>query len=135
MIIPLSPENPELRVRLNQGFADRPPVNLVIRRPESNLRVALSELRFDGCWHGAPFSPSTPETLPALVYPCFDVSDEGDLVFRFDELLWRRPAGRYVGTVEGCDGQVLATIDIDLWGGPTGLTRVEVEEVGCQTSP
>jgi hypothetical protein len=61
-----------------------------------------------------------------LVYNCYNVNEEGDLVFRFDAQLWQRPPGHYAGEVEDACGRVLALLDIDLGGGPDEASWVDV---------
>jgi len=135
MIIPIHYHQPEIRLRLTGQPMDRDHVRLVIRRDGQDKPYLWSRITFEGFWPGHDLEAEEQRKeegrrLPDLVYPCFDISDEGDLVFRFDDLLWRRPAGRYVGLVEG-PGGLLAKLDIDLGGGPAELVQVEVEELGC----
>ena len=143
MIIPLYPHQPELRLRLSQPgpggrrLADAAGVRLVIRDPETSGDYPWSPIYFSGPWPGHDPAvegrerPGGNRGHPALVYPGFDLTDEGDLVFRLDKLLWRRPPGRYRGTVESVEGCVLAELDLDLWGSGVELERVELLEKDC----
>jgi hypothetical protein len=137
MIISLQPGQPELRLRLTQpGPEGRRPgdpgqIRLVIRPPRAGY-VMLSPIHRHGCWPGNEPRPERgPEDWPALVYPAFGLSEEGDLVFRFDDLLFRRPPGRYEGAVETTHGHVLAWLDLDLQSVPFNLERAQVVEVEC----
>lgn len=130
---------PELAVKLVQpgcqggqlvGYEG---IRLVITAPECACRLK-SELRFTGCWPGytTPYSDSNRiHDVPALVYPAFDINAKGETVFRFDHLLWERPAGRYIGTIELNDGTKLATLDIDLCNIPVFIDSVSVTHESC----
>jgi hypothetical protein len=121
MIIKLYNHQPELRLKLAQPgkhgslLASIDKLKLTIKAPAPPNNSLNSEIIRKGCWPGNP-----PENdhiglheLPALIYPAFDVSDEGEIVFRFDKLLWKRPMGRYLGYVT-LDSTTLAVLDIDL---------------------
>jgi hypothetical protein len=121
MIIKIYNHQPELRLKLGQPgkhgdmLASIDNLKLIIKAPAPPCHVVNSPIIRKGCWPGNPpendFIPL--DELPALIYPAFDISDEGEVVFRFDKLLWKRPVGRYEGFVV-LEGHVIATLDIDL---------------------
>lgn len=129
---------PELAVRLVQpgcmgGQLVTENLRLVITAPQCQCHLK-SPLLFTGCWPGftTPWSDAVyPHELPAVVYPAFETNDDGDVVFRLDDLLWKMPSGRYIGTIEFNNGQVLTELDIDLCNFPVLIDTVTVTGADC----
>lgn len=70
--------------------------------------------------------------IPTLVYPAFELDDDGRIVFYFDKRLWVQPPGRYHARVligGYCDK---THIDIDLCNRPIIIEQVAViSATGC----
>lgn len=66
----------------------------------------------------------TPDT--ALLYPAFDIDDEGRVVFYFDSKLDKLPPGRYIGYVNSTSGEQIDNFDIDLCNRPFRIEQVAV---------
>jgi hypothetical protein len=120
MIIRLQRHQPELRLRHGRpgglgGPLDARDLRLVIRPPAQTGGCGFTDIVRKGFWPGNPPENDShlPHELPALTYPCFEIDEEGDAVFRFDRLLWRRPCGRYVGHVNYGPKEI-ARVDLDL---------------------
>ncbi|MDR1872007.1 MAG: hypothetical protein LBS60_08870 [Deltaproteobacteria bacterium] len=121
MIVKIYREQPELKVTLVQpGHLGRDvfleEIKLIIEPPDPRKFAQLSPIIRLGDWgYPLPIEPYPPEhhRLPAIVYPAFDTDDEGAIIFRLDNHLWRRPSMRYVGHVMINSYEAL-TLDIDL---------------------
>lgn len=94
----------------------------------------LTTLHFEGCWAGH----ETPVTYygcapdrPALVYPAFDVTDDGEVLFRFDDRLSELPRGRYIGDIKLADGTCIRSLDIDLCSTTALISRVTLPVSVC----
>jgi hypothetical protein len=120
MIIKICRGQPELKItfydlsRCAQSL-DLEKTRLVITAPNPKPGNLLSPIIRKGDWGYPPPFPWPPElhAQPAIIYPAFDVDDEGAITFRLDDHLWRRPPGRYIGHVMIGDHEAL-TIDLDL---------------------
>lgn len=72
-----------------------------------------------------------PHEIPVLIYPAFDTDDEGAVVFWFDDELWKRPPGRWIGEVQTRSGHVLVTLDLDLCTVPFITDKVSITSETC----
>lgn len=142
-IIKLCYGQDELAIRLQQPGCDGRQVigfsryQLHICAPAPCKPCRFTKFIFTGCWLGyedwenKPYKPL--HELPMLTYEAFDVTDDGLIVFRFDEELWRRPPGRYIFTFvyNYGPGQFVpvAELDVDLCNAPTVLDKVVVTEL------
>jgi hypothetical protein len=131
MIIKLQRWQPELRLLIGRpkGLGGPPDVRdlrLVIRAPAPHGLEKCSEIRRYGFWPGNPpeNDPPPQHELPALVYPCFELSEDGEAVFRLDSQLWKRGTGRYLGHVNMRD-HTITVIDLDL--GPVDWRVMKAE--------
>lgn len=120
MIVKILRHQPELRLKIGRpkGYGGPPDVRdlrLVIRAPAPEGLGKASEIIRHGFWPGNPPENDRPplHEYPALIYPCFDLTPEGEAVFRFDYHLWRRPFGRYLGTVS-LGSHVITVLDLDV---------------------
>lgn len=142
-IVQLCRGQPELSVRLVQPgcnggqLVDFQNIRLVIKPPRPCMChkvMPLSPLYFHGCWpgHDTPWGPRVPpEERQLLVYPAFNITEQGDIVFRFDEQLWEYPSGRYEGHIELQDGTPITVLDIDLCNTPLLVESVSVVQPLC----
>jgi len=109
-------------------------IRLVIQAPDCGC-AGQSPFIVYGCWPGydGPIGEAhiPPHDRPALVYPAFDINDEGDTIFRFDRRLWTMPGGRYIGTIEFNNGDIIDQIDIDLCTIPFLVDRVSITLEVC----
>jgi hypothetical protein len=122
MIVRIYQGQTELRVNLvepgkyGRKLASKEGVRLVVVPAERPPHVNVSKIIRTGRW-GWPLPageyPSDPTALPALVYPCFDVAPEGELIFRLDKQMFERPCGRYIGKV-WVGHHEAARLDLDL---------------------
>jgi len=136
MIIKLRYGQPQLKLRLVEAACtgtvlSKDGLSLVIREPELDpkLCVRTSPWVIEGCWpHYRGPHDTTPPPKPSLVYPAFDMDDDGSIIFQLDNKLSAWPPGRYLGTVVNRDGIVLASLDFDLQSTPYIIDRVEVRE-------
>lgn len=124
-IIKILRGQPSLAVRLvsqgepGQQMVDYKNVRLVIVAPrEQREESLLSVQKFTGFWPGHDtekwndqFVP--PEETPIIVYPAFTIDEDGKIVFRFDDKIYKR-RGRYKGIIELNDGTILTTLDLDV---------------------
>jgi hypothetical protein len=139
MIIKIRRGQPELRLSLVQPGRDAlkladEDLRLIISSPHCD-HLLKSPLIFEGCWPGREhWRDNQPHDWPALCYPAWEVSDEGDVVFRFDELLFQRPPGRYIGQVEWRDGRPIARLDLDLDNSPYILDKITVITAPCNAA-
>lgn len=141
-IVRICQGQPELKVRLSTGgcngqqLVDYHHLRLVIIAPHCNrCELPLSPQKFTGCWPGHDTekwneSFILPEEQPLLIYPAFDVDENGDIVFRLDSQLWQR-TGRYVGLVETTDRQKLVELDLDICTNKFIIDRVTVGSNSC----
>jgi hypothetical protein len=89
-------------------------VFLAIKHPTPPPGGEDTRIVREGFWPGFPPAPRPDQwNLPPTVYQADDLTPRLELVFRLDDELWRRPPGRYEGTifVRGCPA---AWLDIDL---------------------
>lgn len=139
MIIKIRRGQPELRLSLVQPGRDGAKLasdnlRLIISAPHCDC-LLKSPLIFEGCWPGHEIREEVPpHEWPALCYPAWEVSDDGDVVFRLDELLFQRPPGRYIGQVEWKDGRPIARLDIDLDSGPYIIDKITVISAPCNAA-
>lgn len=68
-------------------------------------------------------------TITALVYPAFEVDDDGNVVFYFDSKLWNMPPGRYRGQVMIGGSCSQTCFDIDLCNRPVVIDAAVVVSV------
>ena len=143
-IVKICQGQPELRVALEtpgcQGsrLADADSIRLRLFAPP--LKCALKSpiinigCRLPGSVPPQPWGWDTtcvPHELGTLVYPAWEVSPEGEITFRFDDLLWSLPQGRYIGVVEFNDGGTIAELDIDLCGERFVIDSVTTRSPDC----
>ena len=119
MVVKLSRGQPELRVKLGEPGGGPPltrtdGVRLELKAAGPHLDCGLSRITRDGCWPGFPTGDLIPiwDDLPRLVYSAFETDCDAAMVFRLDHHLWRRPPGRYVGTIL-LEDKAIAWLDID----------------------
>lgn len=124
-IVKICQGQPSLAVRIvtpgcNGGqVIDYKQLRLVIMSPPAKrCELPLSPQHFSGFYptHDVDKwneSFILPEEEPLLIYPAFDVNDNGDIVFRLDRQMWCR-RGRYVGVIETIDGRKLVELDLDI---------------------
>lgn len=124
MIVKVLRGQPEIRVVLavpgtvDERRLDPERARLIITAPRPPSHGGVSRIIRRGWWPFPPMSgqpdvyPPDPDLWPALVYPCFEVDDDGALVFRLDDLFFDRPCGRYIGRLE-VDGRAVKDFDID----------------------
>jgi len=139
-IIKIRQGQPELRVSLVSSGCDGvqliavEDIRLVITSPVCECGDLVSPIINIGCKLPGCFPyPSwgyrprcSPHEDGVLVYPAFDKSEDGEVIFRFDNLLWSRPPGRYVGQIEFRNGRPITTLDIDLSNEKFFIDRVVV---------
>jgi hypothetical protein len=120
VIIKLQRNQPELRLQLGRpkGLAGLPDVRdlrLVIRPPAQKEGEPFTDIIRHGFWPGNPPENDPPPSreVPALVYPCFELTAEGEAVFRLDSQLWKRGTGRYLGYVN-MGSHTITVLDLDL---------------------
>jgi hypothetical protein len=135
MIIKISRGQPELKFTLIQPGRGRrlsvpDGVRLVITAPAPKPQNRLSPIIRKGSWGWPPVRPYPPDphSLPAIVYPAFDLDDEGAVIFRLDEHLWRRPSGRYTGEIM-IGGHLVTAVDIDLEPLKWLPSKIELNEI------
>ena len=120
MIVRIRRGQQELRIKLTGPGGEELPrgrereVRLELREPGPRPGTGLSPIIREGCWPGFPTGDMIPRPheRPAIVYPAFEMTDEGDISFRFDALLWSRPPGRLIGKILVGDF-VAGWLDID----------------------
>jgi hypothetical protein len=129
--VKLQRHQPELRIRLGRpkGLAGLPDVRdlrLVVRPPDPKPGEPFTDIVRHGFWPGNPPEWDMPPAreLPVLVYPCFELTAEGEAVFRFDDKLWKRGCGRYLGYVN-MGGHTITVLDLDL--GPVDWRVLKTE--------
>lgn len=139
MIIQICQNQPDLALRIaqpgcsGQQLIDYESVRMVIRAPHCPCLLKSPIVR-DGCWlYNEPIRPENilPHELPAIVYDAFSVNDDGEIVFKFDALLWRMPPGRYIGHVEFKNGCPIVQVDIDLCSRPYIVDRATPVSRSC----
>lgn len=127
MIVPICYDQPSLAIKIEEPgcfggqLSQIDNIQLVIVPPHCPPKLHTSKLCFTGCWPGYDVDKwnekhCPPHEYPMLVYPAFDISDSGAIVFRFDSLLSQRPPGRYIGIIEFTGGPKVEKIlefDID----------------------
>jgi hypothetical protein len=132
MIIKIDRYQPEIRVSVvapgkhGGKLVDYKRIRLVIVSCPDKFISLVSPIYRHGTWlYVAPgIGDVVLDAGPAIVYPAFEVDNEGDLVFRFDRNLWDRRPGRYAGRIENLDGQCLGMLDIELQPNDHIITRV-----------
>ena len=124
MIVRVLRGQPELRTVIEASGETAPrrldpeKIRLVITAPPPPKDARISRIVRRGDWGYPPmredpdFYPDDPDLLPAIVYPAFEATPEGEIAFRLDRLLFDRPCGRHLGRIE-IDGRHVATLDID----------------------
>lgn len=65
--------------------------------------------------------------VPAVIYPAFDLDEDGRVEFYFDDKLWNMPSGRYEGEVLIGGLGTGAIIDIDLCNSPLVIASASVK--------
>lgn len=143
-IIKICQGQPELAVRIVQPgcngsqLIDYKNIRLVIKAPYCDC-MPCTPIVVYGCWPGysGPIGEPRPSIndLPALVYDAFDINDDGETVFRFDDKLWNLlPPGRYFGTIEFKNGGFIDKLDIDLCTTPFIISKVSAAQEPCSES-
>ena len=61
--------------------------------------------------------------IPTVIYPAFEVDDDGLVVWYFDQRLWSLPPGRYIGRVLLEGHCISADIFIDLCNRPVIIDK------------
>lgn len=138
-IIKIRRYQPDIAVRIVEAgcgnqITDAEQLRLVIRPPECP-GVKNSPLQFCGCWPGYDVAKECPkiEEYPSLIYDGFELSDDGEIIFRFDSKFWLYPSGRYWATIEvKADGTQLVCFDIDLETVVYHIDRVTSEQGKCK---
>lgn len=138
VFVRIQPGQEELAVRLVQPgcgsqVISREDMRLVITAPQPKSAL-LSEQTFTGFWPGSetPWSDAVGAGRDfMLVYPAFDVNEEGDVVFRFDDQLRTLRPGRYIGSVETASGTQLVSLDIDLSPTPLLIETLTLTGKSC----
>lgn len=141
-IIKICEGQPSLAVRIvtpgcnGSQLVDYKQIRLVIvAPPRTPCEFPLSPQEFSGCWPAHDVqkwndSFILPETQPLLIYPAFEVNDDGDIVFLFDSKLWERK-GRYIGLVEFLDGTKILELDLDICSQKFVADRISTQSVPC----
>lgn len=149
-IVKIRQGQPELRISLVSSGCDGvqlvavEDIRLVITSPVCECGNLVSPIinigcRLPGCYPYPSwgFRPRcSPHEEGVIVYPAWERSDDGEVVFRFDRLLWDRPSGRYVGRIEFRNGRLITELDIDLSSERFFIDKIvvnsgEVEPVAC----
>lgn len=136
-IVKLCRHQPEIAVRLVQSgcdggqLVDWRNVRLVIE-PGKCCEVELTEWDLYGCWPGYTANTCRCKPFqPALVYPAFTLDPKGRVVFRFDELMWSNPPGRYLARVEYMGCTPITEFEIDYCNQPFLIDQVVVQSTDC----
>ena len=117
-------------------LVDYEDMELCILAPKCTCEGPFSKIYFHGCgWWGHDIDrwneqQVPPEQTPVLVYPAFDVNDNGEIVFKFDSKLWER-AGRYVGLIRFKDGTEITRLDLDICTTGFIADKVTVKSYSC----
>jgi hypothetical protein len=133
MIVPIKDGQPELKVMLEEPGADGrrlvdwKHITLQIESPRLDAECLDSEIIKEGCWPGYGTGWPAPFDWPVLFYPAFELDLDGAVIFRFDDKLWRRPPGRYIGTITW-HHRPIAWLDIDLQTAKWVVASVEVND-------
>ena len=142
MIVRICRGQPELAVRVvapgcdGGQLVDYEDMELCILAPKCTCEGPFSKIYFHGCgWWGHDMDrwneqQVPPEQMPVLVYPAFDVNDNGEIVFKFDSKLWER-AGRYVGLIRFKDGTEITRLDLDICTTGFIADKVTVKSYSC----
>ena len=142
MIVRICRGQPELAVRVvapgcdGGQLVDYEDMELCILAPKCTCEGPFSKIYFHGCgWWGHDIDrwneqQVPPEQMPVLVYPAFDVNDNGEIVFKFDSKLWER-AGRYVGLIRFKDGTEITRLDLDICTTQFLADKVTVKSYSC----
>lgn len=142
MIISIAQGQPYLAIRLvtpgSDGLqlTDWKHVRLVIIAfPEPRCELPLSPQCFHGFWPGHDVDRwnkqfCLPEDKPALIYPAFDLNDQGEIVFRLDKHI-EHYHGRYLGRIETVAGVPLAELDLDIGLQQWVADQVSIDSVRC----
>lgn len=142
MIVRICRGQPELAVRVvapgcdGGQLVDYEDMELCILAPKCTCEGPFSKIYFHGCgWWGHDIDrwneqQVPPEEMPVLVYPAFDVNDNGEIVFKFDSKLWER-AGRYVGLIRFKDGTEITRLDLDICTTQFLADKVTVKSYSC----
>lgn len=69
------------------------------------------------------------ETPPAVIYPAFDIDEDGRVEFYFDDRLWNMPSGRYVGEILIGGYPTGAVVDIDLCNSILSVASATVKPI------
>lgn len=141
-IVKICQGQPQLAVRIVTAGADGMQLVdykklrlLIVPYPVARQELPLSPQHFEGFWPSHDVekwneSFILPEEEPLLIYPAFDVNDEGEIVFRLDRQIWCR-RGRYMGIVETIDGQKIVELDLDISSQRFITDRVSVNSYQC----
>jgi len=141
-IVKICQGQPSLAVRLvtagcdGSQLVDYKQIRMVIVAPERTpCERPLSPQCFKGCWPTHDIekwnnSFILPESRPILIYPAFEVNDEGEIVFLLDSKLWQRQ-GRYIGRIEFLDGEHITDLDLDICSQRFIADRVSLDTVPC----
>jgi hypothetical protein len=135
MIIPIDQGQSELKVALTRpGTGDqlvsKELIRLVIKPPPKERFAQLSPIVRKGDW-GYPLPledyPPNRDAWPLLIYPAFDIDDDGAIIFRLDRRFWQRPCGRYIGDVMVGDYKAVS-FELDLNPHRYLITSVELND-------
>ena len=143
MIVRICRGQPELAVRVvapgcdGGQLVDYEDMELCILAPKCTCEGPFSKIYFQwaAAGGGTTLTAGTSSRCrrrrcPVLVYPAFDVNDNGEIVFKFDSKLWER-AGRYVGLIRFKDGTEITRLDLDICTTGFIADKVTVKSYSC----